>query len=82
MLYGIHLASAVFELTMLVMIDTDCKGSCESNYHTITTTTAPDTKRGNQHYDKKQNRKKGQTTIYKSEWSCIYVLGYPFCFCH
>ena len=53
MLYGIHLASAVFELTMLVMIDTDCKGSCESNYHTITTTTAPDTKRGNQHYDKK-----------------------------
>jgi hypothetical protein len=43
MLYGIHLASAVFELTMLVMIDTDCKGSCESNYHTITTTTAPDT---------------------------------------
>jgi hypothetical protein len=25
----------------LVVIDTDCIGSCKSNYHTITTTTAP-----------------------------------------
>ena len=24
------------------MIDTDCTGSCKSNYHMITTTTAPD----------------------------------------
>jgi len=30
-----------FELTTLVVIGTDCKGSCKSNYHTITTTTAP-----------------------------------------
>ena len=30
-----------FELTTLVVIDTDCIGSCKSNYHTITTTTAP-----------------------------------------
>ena len=30
-----------FELTMLVVIGTDCTGSCKSNYHTITTTTAP-----------------------------------------
>jgi len=28
-----------FELTTLVMIGTDCIGSCKSNYHTITTTT-------------------------------------------
>ena len=27
-----------FELTMLVMISTDCIGSCKSNYHTITIT--------------------------------------------
>ena len=27
--------------TTLVMIDTDYTGSCKSNYHTITTTTAP-----------------------------------------
>ena len=27
---------------MLVVIGTDCTGSCKSNYHTITTTTAPD----------------------------------------
>ena len=32
---------AGFELTTLVVIGTDCTGSCESNYHTIMTTTAP-----------------------------------------
>jgi len=30
-----------FELTTLVVISTDCTGSCQSNYHTITTTTTP-----------------------------------------
>jgi hypothetical protein len=30
-----------FELTTLVMIGTAGTGSCKSNYHTITTTTAP-----------------------------------------
>ena len=30
-----------FELTTLVVIATDCTGSCKSNYHTITKTTAP-----------------------------------------
>jgi len=29
------------ELTMLVGIGIDCTDSCKSNYHTITTTTAP-----------------------------------------
>jgi len=33
-----------FELTTSVMIGTDCIGSCKSNYHTITATTAPVTK--------------------------------------
>ena len=37
MLYRIHLAWEGFQLTMLVVIDTDCIGSCRSNYHTITT---------------------------------------------
>jgi hypothetical protein len=32
-------SQAGFELTTLVVIDTDCTGSCKSNYHTITTTT-------------------------------------------
>jgi hypothetical protein len=32
---------------VLVVTDTDCAGSCKSNYHTITTMTAP-----------KQNKKK------------------------
>jgi hypothetical protein len=30
-----------FELTTLVVIGTDCKGSCKSNFHTITATTHP-----------------------------------------
>jgi hypothetical protein len=30
-----------FELTTLVVIGTDCTGGCKSNYHTITTTMAP-----------------------------------------
>jgi hypothetical protein len=30
-----------FELTNLVVIGTDCRASCKSNYHAITTTTAP-----------------------------------------
>ena len=30
-----------FELTNLVVIGTDCTGSCKSNYHAITITTAP-----------------------------------------
>jgi hypothetical protein len=41
MLYQLHLAWAGFELTTLVVIGTDCIGSSKSNYHTITTTTAP-----------------------------------------
>jgi len=30
-----------FKLTTLVVIDTDCTGSCKSNYHMITIMTAP-----------------------------------------
>ena len=40
MLYRIHVARAGFELT-LVVIDIDCIGSYKSNYHTVTTTAAP-----------------------------------------
>jgi len=41
MLYRVHLTWAGFELTTLEVIITDCIGSCKSNYHSITTTTAP-----------------------------------------
>ena len=41
MLYRLHLAWEEFELTMLVMIGTDCIGSYKSNYYTIMTTTDP-----------------------------------------
>ena len=39
-LYQVHRSCAGFELTTLVVIGTDCTGSCKSNHHTITTTTA------------------------------------------
>jgi hypothetical protein len=41
MLYRVHLACAVFELTTLVVIDTDRIGNYKSNYHMLTTTTVP-----------------------------------------
>ena len=37
MLYRVHLVLVGFELATLVVIVTDCIGSCKSNYHTITT---------------------------------------------
>ena len=41
MFYGVHLAWTGFQFTTLVVINTDCTGSCKSNYHTIMITTAP-----------------------------------------
>ena len=41
MLYRVHIVWAGFELTTLVVVGSDCKGSCKSSYHTIMTTTAP-----------------------------------------
>jgi hypothetical protein len=41
MLYQVHLAWPEFELSVLVVICTDCTGSCKSNYHMSKTTTAP-----------------------------------------
>ena len=41
MLYRVHLVMKGFELTTLMVIGTDYTSSCKSNYHTITTTTAP-----------------------------------------
>ena len=49
MLYRVHLAmSTGLELTTLVVIGNDCKGSCKSNYYTSTTTTAPCSIKGKQ----------------------------------
>ena len=42
MLYRVHLAmSGILTHITLVVIGTDCIGSCKSNYHTITTTKVP-----------------------------------------
>jgi hypothetical protein len=40
MLYRVHLAMNVIRTLYLVVIGTDCTGSCRSNYYTIATTTA------------------------------------------
>jgi len=42
MVYRVHSDWVRFELTTLVVIGIDCIGSCESNYHTITTTNGPE----------------------------------------
>jgi hypothetical protein len=41
MLHRVHFVRAEFKLTTLLVIGTDFIGSCKSNYHMITTTTAP-----------------------------------------
>jgi hypothetical protein len=41
MLYRVHLTMREFVLTTLVVIGTDCTGSCKSIYHTMTNTPAP-----------------------------------------
>ena len=43
MLYQIHLTLVGFKLIALVVINTECIGSCKFNYHMITNTTAPNT---------------------------------------
>jgi hypothetical protein len=40
--YRLHPSLAGFELTTLLVIGTDCTGSCKSNHRTIMTTTALD----------------------------------------
>ena len=40
-LYRVHHTWAGFKLTILVVLGTDCTGSCKSNYYVITTTTTP-----------------------------------------
>jgi hypothetical protein len=41
LLYRVHLVQVGFELTTLVVIGTDCIGSCNSKYHRIMTTMTP-----------------------------------------
>ena len=67
MLYRVHLARARFELTIFLVIGTDCKGSCKSNYHTITPMTAPRSE------DCRFSLCKGQTKDYKINISCFFA---------
>ena len=40
-LYHIMLYRVLLTISRNLLMDTDCTGSCQSNYHAITTTTAP-----------------------------------------
>ena len=71
MLYRVHLAWAWFELTTLVVIGTDCIGSCKSNYHTITTKTTPS-------YGQSQNDLNIKVVLSKV-LSLIFVSFSSFC---
>jgi hypothetical protein len=57
-----------FELATLVVIGTDCTGSCKSNYHTITTTTVQYDK----YYD--MNWTYGHINIDNCSWYWLYCL--------
>jgi hypothetical protein len=48
-----------FELTTLVVIGTECTGSCKSNYHTIITTTAPE-------YDEERGLRKNRSLAHNT----------------
>jgi hypothetical protein len=81
MLYRVHLAmNGVLTHNALVVIDTDCTGSCKSNYHTITTMTARSKR-------KKKKKKKNHNTINKQiifplQWysKCLKFLILSFIF--
>ena len=68
-LYRAHLACVKFDLTTLVVIGTDCIGSYKSNYHTITTMTAPQQATHNYHF--------GFTHPYVS-WCNLSCITYNF----
>ena len=78
-LYRVHLAWAGFELTMLVVIVTDCTSRCKSKDHIITTTTAAYCwltliVRNNALY-KSTSSKYKQHNIYRfSNYSCRYLV--------
>ena len=65
MLHRVHLAWAGFELTTVMVIETDCTGNCKSNYHTPTT--ASKTKVETALVDNETNEKK------LSYW-CTFML--------
>ena len=64
-----------FELTASVVIGTDCTGSCKSNYHSITATTAPpDCRRKSK---ENNDNKTGQISLHMgpSWWLSVIVYG-------
>ena len=66
LLYRVDLDWPGFELTTLMVIDTDCIDSCKSNYHMITTTMVPSVQRTvlTRHNNKSE----------KSAWCSRFVL--------
>ena len=67
MVYRVHLACAGFELTMLVVIGTDCISSYKSNYHAITVT----------HKSSEIEKLKTQGVV--RHRICFHVVAYVLC---
>jgi hypothetical protein len=66
MLYRVNLAWAGLELITLVVIGIDCICSCKSNYHTILTTTTPQSQID--HCDKFKTEIKIHLHMYQTVW--------------
>ena len=71
MLYRVHLDCAIFELTMLVFICTDCIGSYKASCHTITTTPAPNIKYGRSILLSVVSREK--SFFISQMWGCLFL---------
>jgi hypothetical protein len=57
-----------FELTTLVVVGTDCIGTCKSNYHTIMTTAAPFIIAKLCYCSKERERERERETVVNHPW--------------
>ena len=73
MLYQVHLVWVGFELTISVVIGTDCIGNCKSNYDMIMTTTAPSFT--NRNCWKKSEKMASKPNSLHSVWAAKYMLS-------
>jgi hypothetical protein len=64
-----------FELTTLMVIGTDCMGSCKSNYNTITTTAAPNNTMTKRKMTSNNTQNITQKTKDRVTWTPLKTLG-------
>ena len=75
----VHLALIEISIhNFIVVIGTDCTGSCKSNYHMTTTTTAPNRRRTDNIMSKRLKRK-GQTNYLQTLHRKLKIGGELMC---